>query len=116
GGPGVAAGYLRRPEFTAEKFIANPFVNQDFAGPTDDPILYRSGDAVEIDAKLGDVEGVANAAVVLRGDNGIEQLVAFIVPGRGAVLETRAMRSALRTRLPAYMIPSRFETVESLPK
>ncbi len=144
GGPGVAAGYLRRPELTAEKFIANPFVNQDFAGPTDDPILYRSGDAVaidangellfrgriddqvkvrgfrvelgEIEAKLGDVEGVANAAVVLRGDNGIEQLVAFIVPGRGAVLEARAMRSALRTRLPAYMIPSRFETVESLPK
>jgi non-ribosomal peptide synthetase-like protein len=144
GGPGVAAGYLGRPELTAEKFISNPFVNQDLAGQTEDPILYRSGDAVavaangellfrgriddqvkvrgfrvelgEIEAKLGDVEGVANAAVVLRGDEGIEQLVAFIVPERGAVFETRAMRSALRTRLPAYMIPSRFETVESLPK
>ncbi|HEX8666513.1 MAG TPA: amino acid adenylation domain-containing protein, partial [Beijerinckiaceae bacterium] len=38
GGPGVAKGYLKRPELTAEKFIANPF-------PSDgrDPILYRSG-------------------------------------------------------------------------
>ena len=25
GGPGVAKGYLKRPELTAEKFIRNPF-------------------------------------------------------------------------------------------
>jgi acyl-CoA synthetase (AMP-forming)/AMP-acid ligase II len=41
GGPGVALGYLKRPELTAEKFIANPF---DDSGQ--DPVLYRSGDAV----------------------------------------------------------------------
>ncbi|MDT9155940.1 AMP-binding protein, partial [Escherichia coli] len=25
GGPGVAGGYLKRPELTAEKFVANPY-------------------------------------------------------------------------------------------
>ncbi len=149
GGPGVARGYLRRPELTAEKFIANPFATVE--GEVGDPILYRSGDAValdangdilfrgriddqvkvrgfrvelgDIEAKLGDVEGVANAAVVLRNDDGIEQLVAFIVPAAPdapdapeAVFAPQALRAALRAKLPAYMVPARFETISSLPK
>ncbi len=142
--PGVAAGYLRRKELSAEKFIANPFLSASVAGDATDPTLYRSGDAVTIDAngdllfrgriddqvkvrgfrvelgeiesKLGDLSGVANAAVVLRTDDGIEQLVAFIVPMAGAAIESRAMRNGLRAHLPAYMLPSRFETIETLPK
>ena len=149
GGPGVARGYLRRPELTAEKFIANPFATGE--SEIGDPILYRSGDAValdangdllfrgriddqvkvrgfrvelgDIEAKLGEIEGVANAAVVLRSDDGIEQLVAFIVPAAPAapdaaevVLQPQALRAALRAKLPAYMVPARFETISSLPK
>ncbi len=96
GGPGVAKGYLKRDELTAEKFVANPFSSNGA-----DPILYRSGDAVvldeagninfrgriddqvkirgfrvelgEIEAKLADLAGVAQAAVVLRSDDGIER-------------------------------------------
>ena len=44
GGPGVAQGYLGRPELTAEKFIRN-----SFAIHGNDPVLYRSGDAVSVD-------------------------------------------------------------------
>ncbi|MFX6803917.1 AMP-binding protein, partial [Acinetobacter baumannii] len=44
GGPGVAKGYLKRAALTAEKFIANPY-----ASDGDDPVLYRSGDAVVVD-------------------------------------------------------------------
>ncbi|ACK49971.1 non-ribosomal peptide synthetase [Methylocella silvestris BL2] len=148
GGPGVARGYLKRPELTAEKFIPNPFPVADFDAATGDPVLYRSGDAVaineageilfrgriddqvkvrgfrvelgEIEAKLGDLEGVAHAAVVLRNDAGVDQLVAFLVPAPGAVeagaLETRVLRGALRASLPPYMVPSRFESIATLPK
>ena len=106
GGPGVARGYLARPELTAEKFIANPFASDGA-----DPILYRSGDAVSLDAagrivfhgriddqvkirgfrvELGEIEArirsvpdINQAAVVLRQDDGVDRLVAFLIPERG---------------------------------
>jgi non-ribosomal peptide synthetase component F len=134
GGPGVAKGYHGRPELTAEKFIANPFAG--VAGG--DPILYRSGDAVSLDAdgnivfhgriddqikirgfrvelgeiesKLADEPGVAQAAVVLRTDDGIERLVAFVVPEPG-VGRRPVLRAALREKLPPYMVPAHFEAV-----
>src|SRR5205085_1532530 len=40
GGPGVARGYLNRPELTAERFIADPFSNDQQAR------LYKTGDLV----------------------------------------------------------------------
>lgn len=139
GGPGVAQGYLARPELTAEKFIANPFNPH---GP--DPILYRSGDAVSLNAEgnivfhgriddqvkirgfrveLGEIENalvdcddVAQAAVVVRNDAGIDRLVAFVVPEAESIVVPTTLREELRRRLPAYMIPERFEPVESLPR
>ncbi len=132
GGPGVARGYLKRDALTAEKFIANPF---DATGG--DPILYRSGDAVaitpegeitfhgriddqvkirgfrvelgEIEAKLADLPGVNQAAVVLRNDDGLDQLVAFLVPEKSVTLDPKPIRADLRATLPAYMVPARYE-------
>jgi amino acid adenylation domain-containing protein len=43
-GPGVAGGYLGRPELTAEKFLANPRPSGDH-----DTRMYRSGDLARID-------------------------------------------------------------------
>ncbi len=139
GGPGVAFGYLKRDELTREKFIANPFSSDDV-----DPVLYRSGDAVAIDAKgdilfrgriddqvkirgfrveLGEIEarlmeikGVTHAAVVLRNDDGLDQLVAFLVTEPGFDHDPRETRLALRHRLPPYMIPARFETLLEVPR
>eukprot|EP01037_Dinobryon_pediforme_P008948 gene8948-9027_t len=139
GGPGVAMGYLSRDELTAEKFIPNPFSSK-----LHDPILYRSGDAVildedgniafrgriddqvklrgfrmelgEIEAKLADITNVSQAAVVVRQENGIDELVAFLVFGTGEAVSSRDLRHILRDQLPAYMVPGRFETVETLPK
>lgn len=138
GGPGVAKGYHGRPELTAEKFIANPF------GGIDDPVLYRSGDAVsldgagniafhgriddqvkirgfrvelgEIEAKLADEPGVNQAAVVMRTDDEIERLVAFVVAEPGIAVDGAALRASLRDKLPAYMVPAHFEAVGSLPR
>jgi non-ribosomal peptide synthetase-like protein len=138
GGPGVAQGYLKRDELTAEKFILNPF---DSDGS--DPILYRSGDAVlldetgnlsfrgriddqikirgfrvelgEIESVLSDQPSVRQAAVALRNENGLDELVAFLIVDE-PILDFRDLRAALRERLPPYMIPSRFEILETLPK
>ncbi|KAA2242244.1 Pls/PosA family non-ribosomal peptide synthetase [Salinarimonas soli] len=139
GGPGVAQGYLKRPELTAEKFVANPF-----PGDGRDPILYRSGDAVslddegnivfhgriddqvkirgfrvelgEIEAKLAAQAGVAQAAVVLRQDEGIDRLVAFLVGETGRPLDKMKLRGDLRDQLPPYMVPNHFEVVDVLPR
>jgi non-ribosomal peptide synthetase-like protein len=139
GGPGIAAGYLGRPDLTAQKFIANPFRSTGI-----DPILYRSGDAVtidesgrllfhgriddqvkirgfrvelgEIEAKLSACPGIAQPAVVLRRDDGADRLVAFVIPSAGAEIDITALRAELRAQLPCYMVPSRFETVEVLPR
>ncbi|MBV9078923.1 MAG: amino acid adenylation domain-containing protein [Methylobacteriaceae bacterium] len=139
GGPGVARGYLKRPELTADKFIANPF-----ASDGRDPVLYRSGDAVslteageiafhgriddqvkirgfrvelgEIEARLAARPGVSQAAVVLRADEGIDRLVAFVVPGRETPPTAQELRSALRRDVPAYMVPDHVEFADELPR
>jgi non-ribosomal peptide synthetase-like protein len=139
GGPGVAKGYLKRPELTAEKFIPNPFPSGGR-----DPILYRSGDAVsltpegdiafhgriddqvkirgfrvelgEIEAKLVALPGVSQAAAVLRQDDGIDRLVAFLVLAPGRALDRATIRADLRDQLPPYMVPGHFEIVEELPR
>lgn len=138
-GPGVADGYLGRPELTAEKFLANPRPSGDH-----DTRMYRSGDLARIDehgqihclgrsddqvkvrgfrVELGEIEaalyrqpGVGAAAVVLRDLAGIEQLVAFLTPEGEARLDLHALRAALSRELPAYMIPARFEWVVEVPR
>lgn len=142
-GPGVAAGYLGRPELTAEKFLANPWAS----GPHDTR-LYRTGDLARIDehgqihclgraddqvkirgfrVELGEIEavlaqqpGVGTTAVLLRKDDGIDQLVAFYVPaevpGAAAPPTHTALRSALAERLPPYMVPARFEALAEMPR
>ncbi|MEW6121680.1 MAG: Pls/PosA family non-ribosomal peptide synthetase [Pseudomonadota bacterium] len=139
GGPGVARGYLKRPELSAEKFIPNPF--GDVHG---DPVLYRSGDAVsvtedgrilfhgriddqvklrgfrmelgEIEARMSDLPGINQATVVLRKDDGIDRLVAFVVMDTGVALDRGAIRSGLKATLPPYMVPSHFEEMAVLPR
>lgn len=47
GGEGVTLGYLRRPELTADRFIADRFIDAPFTAPLEDapaPWLYRTGD------------------------------------------------------------------------
>ena len=139
GGPGVAPGYVGREDLTAQKFIANPF------GATElDPILYRTGDAVSIDedgdilfhgriddqvkirgfrVELGEIEsavadhdGVDHAAVVLRHDSGMDQLVAFMSPRKNTVIDVTTLRADLRKRLPPYMVPARFEIIDVVPR
>jgi len=138
-GPGVATGYLGRPELTAEKFLANPWAQ----GPQDQR-LYRTGDLAQIGAdglvqclgrtddqvkirgfrvELGEIEaalsklpGVGTVAVILRQDDGIDQLVAYIVAEQQAHLAPATLRQALSEHLPSYMVPARYELMASMPR
>ena len=138
GGPGVAAGYVNRPDLTAAKFIPNPFAADSLA-----PVLYRTGDAVRHDGRgclefhgridaqvkirgyrieLGEIEalftrhpGIRGAAVVAtpRGAGG-DVLVAHVMaePGTDVV----ALRSALAASLPDYMLPTVWRSHDELPR
>ncbi|HSF39994.1 MAG TPA: amino acid adenylation domain-containing protein, partial [Thermoanaerobaculia bacterium] len=129
GGAGVTRGYLRRPDLTAEKFIPDPF------GGVPGARLYRTGDLArwlpegaidflgrldhqvkvrglrielgEIESALAALPGIRQAAVVVRES----RLVAYVVGGAGA----EEMRRSLRERLPDYMVPAVFVTLEALP-
>ncbi|QJQ04639.1 amino acid adenylation domain-containing protein [Undibacterium piscinae] len=138
-GPGVAEGYLGRPDLTAEKFLANPWASGAY-----DQRLYRTGDLARIAAdgsvqclgrsddqvkirgfrvELGEIEavlakqsGVGTVAVILRQEDGIDQLIAFIVPEADLTLSSAALRAALAAVLPPYMVPGRFESLLEMPR
>ncbi|WP_349630246.1 Pls/PosA family non-ribosomal peptide synthetase [Acidovorax sp. CCYZU-2555] len=138
-GPGVALGYLGRPELTAEKFVANPWMTHPH-----EPRLYRTGDLARIDAQgqvhclgrvddqvkvrgfrveLGEIEAKlaellhsGTAAVVLKPVNEIDQLVAYVVDGGDTPPTPADLRAGLRAVLPPYMVPGHFEIVSGIPR
>ncbi len=137
-GGGLSAGYLGRPDLTAERFIPNPFAD----GPVT-ARLYRTGDRVRFNAD-GDLEflGRIDAQVKLRGfrieleeieaslrldptvlaaavtlwkQAGLERLVAYVVPRPGSSPDEASLLQGLRERLPVYMVPASIETLDDLP-
>ncbi|WP_344641596.1 amino acid adenylation domain-containing protein, partial [Kitasatospora cystarginea] len=136
-GPGLARGYLNRPGLSAQRFVACPF------GPMGTR-MYRTGDLVRMRAdgeleyvgraddqvkvrgfriELGEVEAVLaehpqvrQVAVIVRQDRAEDRrLVAYLVPAAGAELQWDALRAHLRERLPEYMVPAGFVSMDALP-
>ncbi|NEO70810.1 amino acid adenylation domain-containing protein, partial [Moorena sp. SIO3H5] len=137
GGDGLARGYLNRPELTSEKFIPNPFSNSKSQR------LYKTGDLVRylqdgniefigrIDnqvkirgfrIELGEIESVLSThpqiqqSVVIATEDihGNKRLVAYVV-SESESLSTNQVREFLKQKLPNYMVPSAFVTLETLP-
>ena len=132
GGPGVADGYLHRPELSAERFVADP------TDPEGTGIVYRSGDLAYLRpghgfvvigrndrqvkvrgfrTELGDIEqalrsapGVV-AAVALVVD-GPERLVAFL---GGSRIDVPAVLAHAARRLPATVLPEQVVLVDPFP-
>jgi amino acid adenylation domain-containing protein len=131
-GPGVAIGYLNRPELTAERFVTiggvRGYRSGDLAARTPDGELVYHGrrdDQVKIRGyriELGEVEsavravpGLAQAAVVVRDLPGRgPSLVAYAVPGPGAPTAV-GIRERLADVLPAYMLPALVEFLDEMP-
>ena len=135
GGAGLARGYWRRPELTAEKFIVHPqfgrlYRTGDLAHRDPDGRLFCYGridsqvkvrgyriELDEIDVQLQRCDGVREAASTVQGDGASARLVAFVVPADpSAPLTPKALRDALLKTLPSYMVPSQFATIAALPR
>jgi acyl-coenzyme A synthetase/AMP-(fatty) acid ligase len=127
-GAGVAAGYLNRPELTAERFVNGPSGERcyrtgdlvrsrgnelEYVGRTDHQVKV-SGHRIElgeIEAVLRGHPGVADAVVTVAGPPGERHLVGYVVP-RG---EHPDVEPYLRERLPGYLVPHRWVVLESFP-
>jgi amino acid adenylation domain-containing protein len=139
GGAGVARGYLNRPELTAERFVPDPFDADPGAR------LYKTGDLVRLDAageleflgrqdhqvkilgyriELGEIEtvieehaGVRQAVVLAQQwrDADDKRLVAYVVLEKETLSIGHELRPLLKQRLPSYMVPAAFVTLDALP-
>jgi enterobactin synthetase component F len=136
-GAGVADGYLNRPGLTAERFVADPhgppgsrFYRTgdlarwrsdgvlEFLGRTDHQIKIRGFriEAGEVETALARCPGVLRAVVTAwEGATDGKRLVAYLVPIPGAILDPTDLRHDLAGRLPDYMIPTAFVTLDALP-
>ncbi|MFD7202820.1 amino acid adenylation domain-containing protein [Streptomyces sp. NPDC059893] len=136
-GPGVALGYLGRPNLTAERFIT-------LTGADGSPRRgYRSGDLARrlpggdleyrgrrdaqvkirgFRIELGDIESalaahpkVSQAAVAVKELDGERELAGYVVTADGAAPDTEELRTHLSTLLPSYMVPVAFTALGEFP-
>jgi amino acid adenylation domain-containing protein len=137
GGVALARSYLNRPDLTAERFIPDPYAQEQGAR------LYRTGDRVRylpdgtieflgrldqqvklrgFRIELGEIESalrlhpdVADAVAVLREDGVRPQLVAYYIPRSVRPLAAEELHDFLAHRLPAYMAPNSFVSLTAWP-
>jgi amino acid adenylation domain-containing protein len=139
GGEGLARGYHGRPDLTAERFVPDPFGG---VGGKSGARLYRTGDLArrlpdgtleylgrldhqvkvrgfrielgEIETVLAGHPAVRECVVVAREDGpGSKMLVAYLVPAGSP--DPAELRAFLGAKLPPYMLPAAFVTLEALP-
>ncbi len=139
GGQGVARGYLNRPELTAERFVSDPFADNV------DARLYRTGDLCRYRAdgrieflgrmdhqvkirgfriELGEIEStlaqhpeIKECVVAVRKSETVgEQLIGYFTTTPNVVLQADQLRMFLNQKLPGYMVPAVFVSLESLPR
>lgn len=137
-GPTLALGYVNRPDLTAEKFttLSTPegplkvyrtgdLVTQrpdgalEYAGRIDTQIKLRGYriELSEIESALLEVPEVAETAVNLWApENAAPQLVAYLVPKPKKQPDITSLRISLSHKLPAYMVPSRYEILSEMPR
>ena len=134
GGPGVAQGYWKRPDLTADKFVPDPFGEPgerlyrtgdlarwlpdgtvEYLGRTDHQVKIRGYriEPGEIENVLARCPGVAECAIVVRSGPEGRSLAAFVSPVERAEPDARGW---LRAHLPEYMVPAAIVFQEVLPK
>ncbi|MEA2175746.1 MAG: hypothetical protein QOD00_3338 [Blastocatellia bacterium] len=138
GGDGLARGYLHRPAQTAERFIPHPYSQQpgarlyrtgdlarylpdgniEFLGRNDEQVKVRGYriELGEVEAALTAHAAVSEAVVIVDGESdGEKRLVAYVVTGDSEVT-VGELRQFLSQKLPDYMLPSVFVSIERVPQ
>ncbi|MBE1537387.1 non-ribosomal peptide synthetase [Actinomadura algeriensis] len=134
-GEGLARGYLRRPELTADRFVACPF------GDRPGERMYRTGDLVrwndageieylgrldhqvkvrgfriepgEVETALAAHPSVSQSVVVARRDAAGDTVLAGYVVGDGP--DPAALREFVARTLPEYMVPAAVVVLDAMP-
>ncbi|PMQ04701.1 Tyrocidine synthase 3 [Dyella sp. AD56] len=134
GGGCLADGYWNRPELTAERFVASPFMagermyrtgdrarywpdgTMEFLGRNDFQVKVRGYriELGEIEAALQACAGVRDAVVVARGEAGGERTLVAYWQGEESTTAT-TLRHHLQGRLPGYMVPSAYVRLDAWP-
>ena len=138
GGDGLALGYLNRAGLTAGQFVPNPFSEEagarlyrtgdlarlgsggalEFIGRTDHQIKVRGFrvEPFETEAVLRKHPDIHDAVVVSGKDStGNNCLIAYTVPKERGLSDGDTLRTFLRSKVPALMIPSLFIAIDRIP-
>ncbi|HEX8377000.1 MAG TPA: amino acid adenylation domain-containing protein [Pedobacter sp.] len=143
GGDGLAKGYLNRTDLTAEKFVCNPFNNEEgarmyktgdlarwlpdgnieYLGRIDDQVKIRGYriEPGEIEQLLIKQKNIKQVLVIAREDRaGDKRLVAYIVT-KSIVSEEdfqdsiKVWKQVVKSQLPIYMCPADYVSLRSIP-
>lgn len=135
-GKGLAKGYLNRPDLTKQVFIAHPFAAGErlyrtgdlayfredglieYAGRVDDQVKIRGHriELTEIEANLLMHQGVKQAVLLADHDEtNHTRLLAYITCDDAWKGKLDDIKSRLKERLPAYMLPHELIELENLP-
>jgi amino acid adenylation domain-containing protein/non-ribosomal peptide synthase protein (TIGR01720 family) len=141
-GHGLAAGYVNKPELTAERFITIDVTetgslrayktgdsavrqtdgNVDYRGRKDRQVKIRGYrvETAEIEARLIRYDGIKEGVVRARpGNNGDNRLCAYFVSeerdGRKIEINTTLLMENLQQQLPDYMVPTHYVPIPEIP-
>lgn len=128
----VGAGYLNRPELTAEKFIANPFGegkmyktgdlaywredgNIAYVGRNDFQVKIRGLriELGEIENTISGVDGINMSVVVVRKNSEGRQLICAFYTGEEK--SAQEIKAVIGEKLPKYMLPHIFTHIDEMP-
>jgi amino acid adenylation domain-containing protein len=133
-GPGLARGYLNKPELTDERFVPNPFSegkrmyrtgdlgrwlpdgNIEFRGRNDHQVKVRGYriELGEIETILQKFDGVLEVVVIcIENTQKEKEIVAYFTSSEGT--DFNNIIQQLRLQLPTYMVPSYFVPLEKMP-